>query len=130
MPFPAETEGLGNEALEPTVLADGTKRFELTAAITEWEVEPGKVVEAWTYNGMVPGPQMQVDVGDHVEIELHNELPAGTDMHLHGVDVPNSMDGVAPVTQDRDRARARASPTTSRPTRPAVAMYHAHHMAR
>ena len=36
--FPAETAGLGNEELEPTILPDGTKHFELTAAITEWEV--------------------------------------------------------------------------------------------
>ena len=37
---------------------------------------------------MVPGPQMHVEVGDQVEIELHNELPAATDMHLHGVERP------------------------------------------
>ena len=55
--FPAETAGLGNEELEPTILPDGTKHFELTAAITDWEVAPGKVVQAWTYNGMVPGPR-------------------------------------------------------------------------
>ena len=90
--FPAETAGLGNEELEPTILPDGTKHFELTAAITDWEVAPDQVVQAWTYNGTVPGPQMHVDVGDHVEIELHNELPAATDMHLQGVNVPNSMD--------------------------------------
>src|SRR5690606_20544841 len=61
--FPAETEGRGNQVLEPEVEADGTKVFELTAEIAEWEVEPGKVVEAWTFNGMVPGPQLHVDVG-------------------------------------------------------------------
>ena len=98
--FPAETAGAGNQVLEPEVLADGTKHFELTAAITEWEVNPGNVVEAWTYNGMVPGPQIYLEVGDKVEIELHNELPLGTDLHLHGINIPNAMDGVAPVTQD------------------------------
>ena len=83
--FPAETEGVGNEVLEPVVAADGTKVFELTAAVTPWEVEPGKVVDAWTYNGMVPGPRMHVEVGDRVEIVLHNELPMATDVHVHGV---------------------------------------------
>ena len=38
--FPAETEGKGNQLLEPEILADGTKEFHLTAAITEWEVAP------------------------------------------------------------------------------------------
>jgi uncharacterized cupredoxin-like copper-binding protein len=126
--FPAETEGLGNQELEPTVLPDGTKHFELTSAITDWEVAPGEVVQAWTYNGMVPGPQMHVDVGDHVEIELHNELPAATDIHLHGVNVPNSMDGVAPITQDLiEPGESFTYEFTTDEV--SVAMYHAHHMA-
>ena len=126
--FPAETAGLGNEMLEPTILPDGTKHFELTAAITDWEVAPDQVVQAWTYNGMVPGPQLHVDIGDHVEIELHNELPAATDMHLHGVNVPNSMDGVAPVTQDLvDPGESFTYAFDADEV--AVAMYHAHHMA-
>ena len=54
--FPAATEGLGNQPFEFEVLPDGTKRFELTAAITDWEVSPGEIVKAWTYNGTVPGP--------------------------------------------------------------------------
>ena len=114
--------------LEPTILADGTKHFELTAAITDWEVAPDQVVQAWTYNGMVPGPQMHVDIGDHVEIELHNELPAATDMHLHGVNVPNSMDGVAPVTQDLVEP-GESFTYAFDADEVAVAMYHAHHMA-
>jgi manganese oxidase len=126
--FPAETEGTGNEELEPTVLADGTKHFEVTAAVTDWEVSPGNVVQAWTYNGMVPGPQMHVDVGDRVEIELHNELPAATDIHVHGVNVPNSMDGVAPITQNRvEPGESFTYAFTADEV--SVAMYHAHHMA-
>ena len=124
--FPAETAGVGNEVLEPVVAADGTKVFELTAAVTPWEVEPGKVVDAWTYNGMVPGPRMHVEVGDRVEIVLHNELPMATDVHVHGVNLPNSMDGVAPVTQDL--VEPGESFTYAFTTdEVAVAMYHAHH---
>ena len=44
--FPAETEGIGNQPLEPTeIKADGTIVFDLEASIIEWEVEPGKFVE-------------------------------------------------------------------------------------
>ena len=42
------TEGLGGQDLEPTIGADGVKEWTLTAAITPWEPEPGKVVDAWT----------------------------------------------------------------------------------
>ncbi|HSL27465.1 MAG TPA: multicopper oxidase domain-containing protein, partial [Acidimicrobiia bacterium] len=97
--FPAPTQGRGNQPLEPEVLADGTKHYELTVALTQWEVEPGRVVEAWAYNGQVPGPAIRVDVGDQVQVAVHNDLPMGTDVHFHGIKVPNEMDGVAPLTQ-------------------------------
>jgi FtsP/CotA-like multicopper oxidase with cupredoxin domain len=124
--FPAETEGSGNQVLEPQVKADGTKVFELTAEIVEWEIEPGEFVEAWAYNGMVPGPQLHADVGDMVEIVVNNELPMATDVHVHGINVPNSMDGVAPITQDL--IQPGESFTYAFTTdEPAVAMYHPHH---
>ena len=63
-------------------------------------MRPGEVVQAWAYNGMVPGPRIDLDVGDQVEVEVTNELPLGTDVHWHGVDVPNGQDGVAPLTQE------------------------------
>lgn len=99
--FPAETEGVGNEPLEPTeVKADGTKVFDLTAAITKWEREPGDIVDAWTYNGMVPGPMIRLAIGEKAEIRLQNDLPIATDLHLHGLNVDLASDGVAPYTQD------------------------------
>ncbi len=127
--FVNEPKGtFGGTRLEPKVLADGTKEFDLTAEIVDWEVEPGKVVKAWTYNGIVPGPEIQVDVGDKVRVVLHNELPESTVIHFHGVRVPNSMDGVDPFTQD---------PVIPGDTfvyeftalEPAVGMYHSHHNA-
>jgi FtsP/CotA-like multicopper oxidase with cupredoxin domain len=126
--FPAATEGKGNQPLEPTVLADGTKQYEITAAITQWEVEPGKVVEAWTYNGMAPGPALRVDEGDRVSVVVHNQLPMGTDVHFHGVKVDNAMDGVAPLTQPLIEA-GQTFTYEFVAEGPAVAMYHAHHHA-
>ncbi len=124
--FPAETEGVGNQPLEPAeIMADGTKRFELTAEIVEWEVEPGKVVEAWTYNGMVPGPYIKVDVGDKLRFDVTNELPLGTDVHFHGAKLPNSMDGVAPITQDLIKPGETFSYEFPA-VKEAVAIYHAH----
>ena len=125
--FPATTEGAGNQPLQPTVLADGTKEFALTASIVDWEVEPGRIVKAWAYNGQVPGPVIRVDVGDKVRVLLTNELPMGTDVHHHGLDLPFAMDGVAPITQEIiEPGETFAYEFTT--TKPAVAMYHAHHM--
>ncbi|WP_116996884.1 multicopper oxidase domain-containing protein [Desertimonas flava] len=123
--FPAETEGRGNQVLEPTILADGTKHFELTASLVDWEVAPGQIVEAWAYNGMVPGPRINVDVGDTVEVEITNELPLGTDIHWHGIDVPNEMDGVAPLTQDLVEPGETFTYRYTT-TEAGIGMYHAH----
>lgn len=98
--FPAETEGVGGVALEPRVTAGGTKVFELTAEEVGWETEPGKVVSAYAYNGIVPGPEIRVELGDRVRVVLHNQLPEPTTIHLHGLDVPNDMDGVPAINQD------------------------------
>ena len=74
--FPAETRGQGQRgagARDPG--RRDAKQWELTASVIQWETEPGVVVEAYAYNGMVPGPQLHVQVGDHIRIILHNELP-------------------------------------------------------
>ena len=124
--FPAETEGKGNQLLEPKILSDGTMEFRLTAAITKWEVESGKLVDAWTYNGMVPGPMIRVDVGDTVRVILDNQLPMGTDIHWHGIVTPNDMDGVAPLTQELVKS-GETFVYEFTTEKPAIGMYHAHH---
>jgi uncharacterized cupredoxin-like copper-binding protein len=127
--FPAKTEGLGAQVLAPTVLADGTKQFELTTTLTQWEVSPGKTVEAMTYNGTVPGPTIKVDPGDHVKIVLHNELPQSTSIHFHGLLTPNSMDGTTYVTQPPVKSGESFTYEWTVQDTPAVGMYHSHHNA-
>jgi FtsP/CotA-like multicopper oxidase with cupredoxin domain len=126
--FPAATEGHGGEPLEPKILADGTKEFDLTAEIVKWEISPGKTVDAWTYNGVVPAPEIRVSSGDKVRIVLQNDLPESTSLHLHGVQVPNSMDGVDPYTQPPiEPGKSFTYEFTAKG--PAVGIYHSHHDA-
>ncbi len=96
--FPAKTEGKGNIVLRPRI-ENGVKIFDLTAKTAQWETAPGQKTEAWTYNGMVPGPQIRVREGDHVRITVRNELPESTAIHFHGLELPNSQDGVPFITQ-------------------------------
>ncbi|HYI46456.1 MAG TPA: multicopper oxidase domain-containing protein [Actinomycetota bacterium] len=97
--FPAKTKGIGGTVLEPDIV-DGVKVFELTADEVKWEVSPGDVKEAWAYNGMVPGPQLKLELGDRVRIVLHNKLAEPTTIHFHGMTVPANMDGVPAISQD------------------------------
>jgi FtsP/CotA-like multicopper oxidase with cupredoxin domain len=122
------TEGVGNQRLPAKVLADGTKEFRLTAKLADWEVEPGKTVRAWTFNGMVPGPWIKVDVGDKVRVVVKNELPMSTGVHHHGLEVPFEMDGVPDVTQEPVEP---GEPFTYEfvAEKPQMGMYHSHHNA-
>ena len=126
--FPAKTAGAGALDLGPTVLADGTKEFDFTASVFPWEVEPGKTVQAWGYNKMVPGPTIRVDDGDRVKVVLHNQLPESTVIHFHGLVVPNAMDGVPDITQPPVKPGDTFTYTFVAHG-PAVAMYHSHHDA-
>ncbi|HYT38932.1 MAG TPA: multicopper oxidase domain-containing protein [Acidimicrobiia bacterium] len=123
--FPAKTEGLGGQLLAPKVLADGTKEFDLTAKIVDWEIEPGKMVKAWTYNGVVPGPTLRADVGDKVRVVIKNELPESTSIHFHGLVTPNAMDGVPDITQEPIKPGASFTYEFTAKG-PAVGMYHSH----
>jgi manganese oxidase len=127
--FPAKTEGTGNQLLTPTIAPDGTKVFSLTAAITDWEVSPGKVVKAWSYNGMVPGPWIKVNVGDKVQVNVTNNLPgAGTDVHFHGIQAGFAADGVAPISQAIIPGDGGTFTYTFAADHAQVGMYHAHNM--
>jgi FtsP/CotA-like multicopper oxidase with cupredoxin domain len=128
MMFPAKTSGIGNAEIPYTMSDDGFKVFSLTAKVVPWEVEPGKFVDGWSYNGMIPGPVMHANVGDKIRIVLKNELPESTSLHLHGVRVPNSMDGVDPYTQKPIEPGATFSYEWTA-IEPSVGMYHSHHNA-
>jgi FtsP/CotA-like multicopper oxidase with cupredoxin domain len=76
-------------------------RLTLTALKAKIALASGRVLDGWTFNGTIPGPQIRVRQGDLVEITLINaDIEDGVTIHWHGVDVPNAEDGVAGVTQN------------------------------
>ena len=81
-------------------MRDGVLTFHLTVERIRWETKEGKVVQAWTFNRQVPGPTLRVREGERVRIVVENRLPEGTTAHWHGLEVPNSMDGVPGISQE------------------------------
>lgn len=71
----------------------GLFRARLTAAPAQVEFLPGRPTTVWAYNGMTPGPLIEVREGDTVEIEFHNRLPQASTIHWHGLPVPADQDG-------------------------------------
>ncbi len=84
-----------------TMLPGGEVReFRLVARPGRWEVAPGTFIDAWTYNGQVPGPELRVREGDLMRVIVKNALPVPTTIHWHGVDLDWRMDGPPGVNQD------------------------------
>ncbi len=79
--------------------ASSGREIVLETRQVKWELAPGRSITAMAYNGRVPGPEIRVKEGERVRAVLRNELREPTTIHWHGVEVPNSMDGVPGITQ-------------------------------
>ena len=84
----------------PHRMVDGVKEFHLVAMVVRTEFVPGRPVDAWGFNGSVPGPLIEANQGDRVRIVFHNNLPEMTAIHWHGFEVPMEMDGSLGLGQD------------------------------
>jgi FtsP/CotA-like multicopper oxidase with cupredoxin domain len=70
------------------------KEIHLFAREADWETYPGSKVHCLTYNGKIPGPEIQVTEGEVVQIVLHNQLTVPTSLHFHGMQLPHNIDGL------------------------------------
>ena len=88
----------GDQELMPRI-EGGVKVFDLETSIIRWQILPDVHVDAFAFNGQVPGPRLHFRQGDRVRINVVNHLPSTTTVHWHGLILPNVMDGAAEVTQ-------------------------------
>jgi FtsP/CotA-like multicopper oxidase with cupredoxin domain len=88
----------GDTELKPLMDGD-TKVFNLEASVVRWTILPGLTVDAYAFNGQVPGPRLHITEDDKVRINVTNKLPESTSVHWHGLILPNEMDGPAEITQ-------------------------------
>jgi FtsP/CotA-like multicopper oxidase with cupredoxin domain len=89
------------DALAPPADAEPDVSTTLIAEQERFELPSGRDVEGFTLNGSSPGPTIEAELGQLIEVRLVNGSVAdGVTLHWHGVDVPASMDGVSGVTQD------------------------------
>ena len=77
-----------NESSLPNVVT-----VSLTASRARLSLLPGTTTEAYTYNGRVPGPTLEVREGDRVVVRFKNDLPEATTVHWHGLHLPFDADG-------------------------------------
>ncbi len=70
-----------------------TVEVTLTARKERIALASGKMTDVYAYNGMSPGPTIEIREGDHVIIHFRNELPEATTVHWHGLHIPADQDG-------------------------------------
>ena len=93
-----QTDTTGGTLIEPRIVK-GVKVYEMTMEQVDWEISKGVTKPAMAFNGIVPGPEVRVQQGDHVRFVFQNQLDQPTTVHFHGLTVPNSEDGVPYITQ-------------------------------
>lgn len=71
--------------------------YGLEASEFNWDIAPGKTIEAWGFNEQVPGPLLKANVGDTLVVRVTNNLKEPTLIHWHGLRIPASMDGTGAV---------------------------------
>ncbi|CCJ07398.1 DUF4396 domain-containing protein [Methylocystis sp. SC2] len=94
--FPIDARG---DRELPFTMDAGVKVFELAASVIRWRILPDVAVDAYAYNGQIPGPRIHIREGDRIRIRVRNDLPEGTTVHWHGLILPNAMDGASDITQ-------------------------------
>lgn len=73
--------------------ANTTVEYDLRASAFNWELAPGKNIQAWGFNEQLPGPVLRAMVGDTLVVRLINDLNEPTTIHWHGICLPATMDG-------------------------------------
>jgi len=75
--------------------SDTTSAFvaTLTATVGQTQPLPGRATQMLLYNGMAPGPLIELREGQHVRITLDNQLGDDSTIHWHGLPVPADQDG-------------------------------------
>jgi FtsP/CotA-like multicopper oxidase with cupredoxin domain len=74
-------------------LSAGAADYRIELRQRTWELKPGLSTTVWSYGETVPGTPITVNVGDKVRILVRNNLAEATNVHWHGLVVPNDQDG-------------------------------------
>jgi FtsP/CotA-like multicopper oxidase with cupredoxin domain len=87
-----------------STLEDGTtlREFTIIAQDRTLEVSPGVFMEAWTFNGTIPGPTFRATEGDLIRIHFFNEGAKPHSIHTHGIHRAE-MDGVFEIVNPGGR---------------------------
>lgn len=101
---------LKNQSVVPSLF-----KADLVAAPVAVEFIPGVKTTVWAYNNSLPGPLIEVNEGDKVDISFRNLLAQPTTIHWHGLPIPPEQDGnpMDPVLPNNNHVYQFSLPTDS-----------------
>ncbi len=87
-----------NELVVPPLLegelnAEGHRVFDLAFEAGTSEFLAGKTTPTWGLNGTFLSPTLRAARGEHVRVNVTNNLAEDTTLHWHGMHLPAAMDG-------------------------------------
>lgn len=68
------------------------REYVLVASDIDYEIFPGVMFPAWTFNNNIPGPTIRCTQGDLLRIHFYNRTTRDHTAHFHGIH-PANMDG-------------------------------------
>ncbi|MEC8805832.1 MAG: multicopper oxidase family protein [Pseudomonadota bacterium] len=99
--FLAATSAALSVTALPMAARAGVRRYAVTAAPASQKLGGADrpATGLWLYDGVSPGPMIEAERGDDLEVVFTNRLDVPTTMHWHGIRNLNEMDGVPDLTQ-------------------------------
>jgi len=88
-------EGCGFSPLADVNPSYAVVEVMVTADEQAWDPGTGTSVLGRAFNGTVPGPVVEVIVGQTLRLHLRNDTEHPTTIHWHGLRVPEAMDGIS-----------------------------------
>jgi FtsP/CotA-like multicopper oxidase with cupredoxin domain len=116
---------IGEAYTQIATAADHTLRI----APHRLELAPGKVIDTFAYNGMVPGPILRLREGRQVSIDIRNDTDVDDIIHWHGLYVPSLADGAMEEGSPMVPSGGGTRRYTFTPKPTGTRWYHSHDMA-
>ena len=96
--YSTDTEGLSDVARPSTIRLRDGDRLELRISPVRKRIDDADL-RMLAYNGSIPGPNLHVDQGSEIQVQVTNDGDVEATVHWHGLRLENRYDGIPHDTQ-------------------------------